>query len=468
MEIRQIGVFFVCWLMSMLTGMAQNWAGRLGQFLDKSSLLETSEVGVMVYDLTSDSLVFAHQADKLYRPASTEKIITSVTALATLGTDYPFVTQIAYTGEVKDSILKGDVYVIGAFDPVFMGKDLERFSDTLAEKGIRRIEGKLIGDVSLMDSVYWGPGWSWDDTPYSFQPYLSPLMLNRGCVEVTVEPAAKGFQGTVEVSPLSDYYQVENRSVSRTPSAGKLVITRDWLEQGNRIQVSGCISARRTKTLNLYNSKAFFLETFRYQLSQRGIQVDSLDYGDCPAEARELVCCIHPLTDVLKVTLKKSDNLAAEALFYHVGKHCTRKERSLSNADGQTGILKYMKELTGMNPDQFSIADGSGVSLYNYVSPHLLLSYLNYAYRHPAVFQPFYDCLPIAGIDGTLASRMKKGKAYRNVRAKTGTVTGVSSLAGYVKAINGHWLSFVIINQNVLKGRQARLFQDELCEILAN
>lgn len=100
--------------------MAQNWAGRLGQFLDESPLLETSEVGVMVYDLTSDSLVFAHQADKLYRPASTEKVITAVTALATLGTDYPFVTQVAYTGEVKDSILKGDVYVIGAFDPVFM------------------------------------------------------------------------------------------------------------------------------------------------------------------------------------------------------------------------------------------------------------------------------------------------------------------------------------------------------------
>lgn len=467
MKMRQIGVCLVCWL-SVMTGMAQNWAGRLGQFLDKSPLLETSEVGIMVYDLTSDSLVFAHQADKLYRPASTEKVITSVTALAKLGTDYPFVTRVAHTGEIRDSVLKGDVYVVGDFDPVFMEKDLERFSDSLLEHGIRRIEGKLIGDVSLMDSVYWGPGWSWDDTPYSFQPYLSPLMLNRGCVEVTVEPAGKGLQGTVEVSPLSDYYQVENRSVSQTPSAGKLVITRDWLEQGNCIQVSGCISAKRTKTLNLYNSKAFFLETFRYQLAQWGIQVDSLGYGNCPLEARELVRCTHPLEDVLKVTLKKSDNLAAEALFYHVGKHCTEKERSLSNADGQTGVLKYMKQLTGMNPDRFSIADGSGVSLYNYVSPHLLLSYLNYAYRHPAVFQPFYDCLPIAGIDGTLANRMKKGRAYRNVRAKTGTVTGVSSLAGYVKAANGNWLSFVIINQNVLKGRQARLFQDELCEILAN
>ena len=467
MKIRQIGILVGCWL-SLTGAVAQNWAGRLGQFLDGSPLLETSEVGVMVYDLTSDSLVFAHQADKLYRPASTEKVITSVTALAKLGTDYPFVTRVNHTGEIRDSVLKGDVYVVGDFDPVFMEKDLERFSDTLLERGIRRIEGKLIGDVSLMDSVYWGPGWSWDDTPYSFQPYLSPLMLNRGCVEVTVQPAAKGMQGTVEVSPSSDYYRIENRSVSQTPSAGKLVITRDWLEQGNCIQVAGCISAKRTKKLNLYDSKAFFLETFRYQLAERGIQVDSVGYGSCPENSRELVRCTHPLEDVLKVTLKKSDNLAAEALFYHVGKYATGKAGSLSNLDGQIAIRKFMEDMVEMDPERYNIADGSGVSLYNYVSPHLLLSYLNYAYRHPAVFQPFYDCLPIAGIDGTLANRMKKGKAYRNVRAKTGTVTGVSSLAGYVKAGNGNWLSFVIINQNILKGRQARLFQDELCEILAN
>lgn len=91
------------------------------------------------------------------------------------------------------------------------------------------------------------------------------------------------------------------------------------------------------------------------------------------------------LTDVLKVTLKKSDNLAAEALFYHVGKHGTDKGGSLGNLDGQVAIRKYMKELVGMDPDRYSIADGSGVSLYNYISPHLLLSYLNYAYRHPVI-----------------------------------------------------------------------------------
>ena len=114
-----------------------------------------------------------------------------------------------------------------------------------------------------------------------------------------------------------------------------------------------------------------------------------------------------------------------------------------------------------------SILSDSNISLYNYVSPDLLMAYLRYAYAHPEVFRPFYDALPVAGVDGTLSYRMRGGKAFRNVHAKTGTVTGVSSLAGYVHASNGHLLAFVIINQNVLKSREARTFQDRFCEILA-
>ena len=125
-----------------------------------------------------------------------------------------------------------------------------------------------------------------------------------------------------------------------------------------------------------------------------------------------------------------------------------------------------MKEALGFNPEHYKIVDGSGVSLYNYVSPRLLLEYLKYAYYHREVFLPFYESLPIAGIDGTLKYRMKKTSAYRNVRAKTGSVTGVSSLAGYAKAANGHQLAFVIINQNVMKLRKAREFQDKICMIL--
>ena len=110
--------------------------------------------------------------------------------------------------------------------------------------------------------------------------------------------------------------------------------------------------------------------------------------------------------------------------------------------------------------------DGSGVSLYNYISPYLLLDYLKYAHYHPEMFELLYESLPIAGIDGTLEHRMKKTRAYKKVRAKTGSVTGVSSLAGYAKADNGHLLAFAIINQNVMKLRQARAWQDKVCDIL--
>lgn len=106
------------------------------------------------------------------------------------------------------------------------------------------------------------------------------------------------------------------------------------------------------------------------------------------------------MKNVLKEALKESDNLAAEALFYHVGKHVTGKTRSLSNSDGQAAVGKIMKDLVGMDPENYNIADGSGVSLYNYVSPRLLLSYLNYAYRNPSVFHPFMIACPSQELTG--------------------------------------------------------------------
>ena len=153
-----------------------------------------------------------------------------------------------------------------------MELDMDFLVRAVKEAGIQAISGKLVGDVSLMDSIYWGEGWSWDDTPEAFQPYLSPLMLNRGCVDIKVSPAAKGKAGTVEITPESDYYQLNNRSISLHPEAGKLKITRDWLTNGNTIDVSGCVSSVRKRTLNLYDSKRFFMNTF----------VTSLTKKDCP------------------------------------------------------------------------------------------------------------------------------------------------------------------------------------------
>ena len=448
---------------------AQSPSQKIDAMLKSLPFLQTSEVGILIHDLTADSTLYRYQADKLYRPASVEKVVTSVTALTLLGKEHDYQTKLAYTGDIQGDTLKGDLYVVGDLDAEFMEEDMGILASAVEECGIRVIDGQLIGDVSLMDSVYWGPGWSWDDTPESFQPYLSPLMLNRGCVNVTAQPTELGHPAEIVITPRSDMYQLENRSVCFLPSRGNLKITRDWLTNGNTIIVKGNVSVRRNTLLNVYDSKNFFLRTFRYQLAEKGITVlvDSLSYGVCPADTVGLYTHSHNLCVILKQALKESDNLCAESMFFHAA-HQYHGCKNLNFKKGQETIKYFIKNYLGRDERKYRIADGSGVSLYNYISPELLVDCLRHAFRHPEIFQPLYASLPIAGIDGTLNYRMKKGKAFRNVRAKTGSVTGVSSLAGYVKAANGHLLSFAIINQNVLKMSDARRFQDQLCEFMAS
>lgn len=440
---------------------------KIDQLMEQAGVLQNSEVGIAVYDLTAGEPVYRYQSQKLYRPASVEKIITSVTALATLGEKHEFQTRIYHTGTIHNDTLSGDLYLVGGFDPEFMDTDLDNLVNIVAEKGIRHITGRVVGDVSMTDSLYWGPGWSWDDTPLSFQPYLSPLMLNRGCVDVTVWPAGRGAAPHVTCLPESGFYRIDNQALSHTPKAGKLTVTRDWLYSGNTIRISGNAFSRTVKTINIYTSKDLFFTVFCERLAKRGIAFSTSNWGILPDTTSVLLGSVkRNLFPVLKRALKKSDNLCAEALFYHLAANYSH-QRWAGTKEGQEAIYRFMRTELGFNPSDYRIMDGSGVSLYNYISPELLLAYLKYAYYHASVFQPFYEALPIAGIDGTLQHRMKIGKAYRNVRAKTGTVTGVSSLAGYVKAANGNMLAFVIINQNVLNNSAAHRFQDRLCEILA-
>ena len=451
---------------------AQPLAQRLDSLLFNDPMLRTSEVGITVFDLTTGESLFQYQDEKLYRPASTEKVVTSVTALATLGLDYTMNTRLQYTGKIEGDTLKGNLYLVGGFDPEFMDEDLDSLVDVIAQSGIRYIADTLAADVSMMDSVYWGNGWSWDDVPDSFQPYMSPLMLNRGCVDVTVIPTEKDSFPIIECVPASDFYQVDNDGVSNNPQAGNLRITRNWLHNGNQIHVTGNVSKKTTRTMSIYTSKDFFFHTFINRLKEKGIEANTTAFADSPENdslrvVSPLFTLQRPIGEVLTQMMKESDNLCAESMFYHLALHYAQKKRVTDN-DGSDAINHFIKEKLGLNPDYYNIVDGSGVSLYNYISPRLLLEYLKYAYYHAEIFQPFYEALPIAGVDGTLSSRMKKSKAYKNVHAKTGTVTGVSSLAGYAKAPNGHQLAFAIINQNVMKSRQARTFQDKVCDILCS
>lgn len=432
------------------------------------TLPEGSEVGISVYDLTAKKSLYTHRDTKLSRPASTMKLLTAITALSRSDADEPFRTEVWYKGKIERDTLQGDLYVIGGFDPEFDEFSMDTLISTIATFPFSVVSGKVYGDISMKDSLYWGAGWAWDDTPEAYQPYLSPLMYHKGMVTVTAAPGAfPGDTASVFCSPESSYYTFVNTALTRTPSAGKFTVTRDWLRNKNNITVTGSVEGKRSTDINVYSSQDFFMYSFIEKLSDRGIEVPH-EYAYSVFVPDSLSACMArwecPVQDVLTQIMKESDNLSAEALLCRLGSQATGKKH-ISAKEGIAEIRKMITYL-GHNPDHYKIADGCGLSNYDYLSPALLVDFLKFAYSRTDVFRKLYKALPVAGIDGTLKYRMKQSKAYKNVHAKTGSYTAINTLAGYLKAGNGHEIAFAIMNQNILSAAKAREFQDKVCAVL--
>ena len=361
----------------------QNIQARLDS-LTKDRMFNSTQLGLMVYDLTDDSTLYRFNARQTMRPASTMKLLTSISALDHLGARYEFRTSLYYTGSVKDSVLTGDLYCVGGMDPLFDTSDMKAFAESVRALGIHTLRGKIVEVRGFKDSDLLGEGWFWDDD----NPTLSPLLIDK---------------------------------------------------------------------------KDEFASRLAQMLDKDSIFVDGPSTtGTLPKSALLLCSRSHPLVDVLEPMMKNSDNLYAESMFYQLGAATGASPAKASH--GRQMILKTLKNagVTG----QYMIADGSGLSLYNYVTPELLAKLLIYAYRKSGIIRYLYVSLPIAGEDGTLKKRMNDSPAHLNVRAKTGTVTGVSSLAGYALAANNHMLVFSIINQGIMKADDGRNFQDKVCKAL--
>lgn len=352
----------------------------------RSDMLRTSTVGLMVYDLTADSVIFKYNEKQLMRPASTLKMMVAVAALDRLGDGYEYETGLYMTGEVTDSLLDGDLYCKGGFDPVFGQRDLSAFVDSVRSLGVDTIRGNLYADLSMKDADRLGEGWCWDDD----NPVLTPLLIN---------------------------------------------------------------------------GKDGFVEEFKSRLHRAGITVEGeVKEARTPSDAIRKCTVKRAVKDILPRMMKKSDNLYSESLFYHLA--ASRVHSATVTAKDGRRMMNRLIEKLGYDASDYYIADGSGLSLYNYVSPELEVAFLKYAYRHDRIYVPLYASMPIAGMDGTLDDRMRRGYARGNVHAKTGTVTGVSGLAGYCTAANGHVLCFSIINMGIRHASSGRRFQDSVCEAL--
>lgn len=440
---------------------------RLDKLIDEE-LPATSEVGISVYDLTIKQQLYTYRANKLSRPASTMKLLTVVTALSQPRANEPFSTDVWYKGVIENDTLQGDVYVIGGFDPEFSDTNMDALIEYITALPFHAIEGNIYGDISMKDSLYWGSGWAWDDNPASFQPYLSPLIYHKGMVKVTATPAeVKGDTATLVCEPASSYYTVHNETETKTPAAGKFSVSRNWLENKNDIVVKGNVDYKRTGEVNIFPSQDFFMYTFISRLQEKGISCsDKFGYLEFEQDSTAVhigstKCSVQR---VINQIMKQSDNLSAEALLCKLAVQY-KGHNKVSATDGLEAINRMIRR-AGHDPADFRIADGCGLSNYNYVSPALLVDVLKYAYANTRIFQSLYKSLPVSGVDGTLRNRMKGTVAYRNVNAKTGSFTGISSLAGYLKTRSGHNVAFAIMNQNAMSQAKAREFQNKVCEML--
>ena len=373
------------------TAQAFNSPSALAARLDSlcaDSIFGRTQLGLAVYDLTDNRYLYRRGERQCLRPASTMKVVTAIAALHTLGTDYRYVTRLVRTDGAAakgDSILRGNIEIRAGFDPLLSKDDLQSLVAALAAEGVRRIEGDIVADVSLKDTLAKGWGWCWDD----------------------------------DDAPL------------------------DALTMGG---------------------KDIFETSFRQLLADSGIVcLGTFRKGRLKPGGRTVASVERTIDEVLLPMMKKSDNLAAESMFYQIAAHSGKPYAGRREA---VRAIEALVKKMGLNPAHYQFADGSGLSLYNYVTPELLVRLLAFAYNDEALRRHLLPSLPIAGEDGTLARRLRGTKAQGNVRAKTGTVESVSTLAGYCTAPNGHTLCFAIMNQGIRRTATGRNFQDSVCRAL--
>ena len=214
----------------------------------------------------------------------------------------------------------------------------------------------------------------------------------------------------------------------------------------------------------LISRRDVFVKRFVDRLRDEGVVVEADTVaGRQPGGAYEVGTRTHTIDQVLMPMMKESDNLCAEALFYQLG--AATGAHPATARDART-VVRRLVEKVGLRPSDYRIADGSGLSLYNYVTAELEVMLLRYAYQNTNIYMHLLPSLPVAGEDGTLRRRMRGTFTSGNVKAKTGSVTAISSLAGYCTAANGHVLCFAIINQGIRRGSEGRAFQDRVCEAL--
>jgi D-alanyl-D-alanine carboxypeptidase/D-alanyl-D-alanine-endopeptidase (penicillin-binding protein 4) len=441
---------------------SQTPVGRLQHDFDAALAAPSLERGywsVLAKSLRTDETLYSLNPDKLMMPASTMKVLTLAAAAERLGWDFTYETRLVGTGRIDAGTLDGDLLVVGDGDPTIVDRDgmaarlFENWAEQLKAAGVRTIAGSIVGDDSAFDRDALGYGWSWDDLVEGYAAGVSALQFNENRVQVTIAPGPTiGAPADVSITPDgSDLIVVSDV----TTSAGKPGSIEIHRQPGTpRLEVRGAIplgAEPNVRSASVEHVSLFFATSLRAALIAHGVEVrgpavglDDLRGAAPRTKGATLVTYRSPpLSAMMLQPFKFSLNMHEETLLKTMGAAAGTPTFKAGRAAVRSTLERW-----GVPAGAFIQADGSGLSRYNYLTSDALVRTLAHVARDDKLRGAFELSLPIAGRDGTLAGRMRDTPAEGNVHAKTGAMTGVRALAGYVSTADGEPVVFAVIANN--------------------
>ncbi|MGI9100841.1 MAG: D-alanyl-D-alanine carboxypeptidase/D-alanyl-D-alanine endopeptidase [Terriglobales bacterium] len=468
--------------------------------------------GVEAVSLSSGETLYTQNADKLFTPASNTKLFTTAAVLALVGPDYKFHTTVETTGALdRYGRLSGDVILVGRGDPNLSGRTLpyslhterkdspvrvlEMLADQLVQKGVKFVDGDVIGDDSFFAFERYGEGWSQDDMTHGFGAPVSALTVNDNVLFVTVMPgAAVGERAFINITPFPDYYHLDNRIMTTPAGTGPRTVSLSRDPGSKQLTLWGNIPVDDPgfdESLAIEDPADFAAQLFRQMLERRGITVygrsrakhlelaslstisvtatASLGGGDIPRGLRQPIPSLvladyqsQPLVQDLRVINKVSQNLHAEIMLRLLG----REKGSAGTIEAGSEVVRSFLSKADIRSDEYVFFDGSGLSRQNLVTPHAVVKLLLYA-SHQPWGASFADTFPMAGVDGTLAERFHGTSAQGRVQGKTGWLGHVNALSGYATTTSGERIAFsIMVNNHNLSSRVAVQTIDQIVTAL--
>lgn len=452
---------------------------RLADSLVTAPEFANAHWGVLIVNPATGDTLYSRNAGKLFMPASNQKLLTGAVALARLGPDYRFRTEVGATVPPRDGVLAGDLVITGYGDPSVSDHaltdamlPLRAIADSLFARGVRRVTGNLVAGGDALPGPVLGFGWAWDDLEYPYSAGVDELLFNEGFSRVVVHAGARaGDAVRVRTLPARSFpeVQVQARTVAADSGVRRSVAVTHGAA-GGTVVVSGAIPAGDSAVLSITHRdpNTAYLAALREALTERGITVEGTlvprsDGGATRADSAWFTMASPPLRELMPRLQKPSQNQIAELFLRVLGLEVTGE----GSADSGRRVVERQMAEWGAVPGGYVVRDGSGLSRHDYVTPETIVRVLAAAQRDTA-FQVFYDALPIAGVDGTIASRMKGTPAAGNVRAKTGYIDRARSLSGYVTTADGTPLIFSFLSNNwTTTVRDVERVQDALAARMA-